>query len=191
MWRTNGMREADYTDVLELTWRRSSRASRTKRPQDRVRSGARRNLPQALAKMADDASRRTGCDGKGSATTAGKSYDVKDGTCWSGDHELHHTSNPRYSSRPASSPAMRTSAAQVEAVGEDQPCARFARRHGYLQAAGLLANWSPSLLSRSATAVRLIAIPPRAPEISEAVKARRDGRRAVGQPQLRGRVHRR
>jgi aconitate hydratase len=82
MWRTNGMREADYTDVLELDLATVEPSlAGPKRPQDRVPlRTSKETYRRHLAKMVEERKQKNPtATGKASATTAGKSYDVKDG----------------------------------------------------------------------------------------------------------------
>jgi len=82
LWRTNGMREADYTDVLELDLASVEPSlAGPKRPQDRVPlRTARDTYRKTHAKMAEErAQKNPGATGKGTATSAGKSFEVTDG----------------------------------------------------------------------------------------------------------------
>ncbi len=82
MWRTNGMREADYTDVLELDLATVEPSlAGPKRPQDRVPLKSSKDIYRKhLAKMSEErAQKNPGATGNASATTGGKSYEVKDG----------------------------------------------------------------------------------------------------------------
>jgi len=82
MWRTNGMREADYTDVLELDLATVEPSlAGPKRPQDRVPLKSSKDIYRKhLAKMSDErAQKNPGATGKASAATDDKSYEVKDG----------------------------------------------------------------------------------------------------------------
>jgi aconitate hydratase len=82
MWRTNGMREADYTDVLELDLGcvEPSLAG-PKRPQDRVplrqaKEIYRKHLAVAVAERA---TRMPGATGAVTVTSNNQAYDLKDG----------------------------------------------------------------------------------------------------------------
>ncbi len=82
MWRTNGMREADYTDVLELDLATVEPSlAGPKRPQDRVPLKSSKDVYRKhLAKMSEERSQKNpGATGQAAATTGGKSYTVKDG----------------------------------------------------------------------------------------------------------------
>jgi aconitate hydratase len=82
LWRTNGMREADYTDVLELALATVEPSlAGPKRPQDRVPlRTAKDTYRKAHGKMAEErAQKNKGATGKATATTAGKSFEVADG----------------------------------------------------------------------------------------------------------------
>jgi aconitate hydratase len=82
LWRTNGMREADYTDVLELDLATVEPSlAGPKRPQDRVPlKTSKETYRKHHAKMAEERKQKNpAATGKGSATTAGKAYEVKDG----------------------------------------------------------------------------------------------------------------
>ncbi len=82
MWRTNGMREADYTDVLELDLATVEPSlAGPKRPQDRVPLRvAKETYRKHLVPMAAErAARNAAATGKASVTSNGKSFDVVDG----------------------------------------------------------------------------------------------------------------
>jgi aconitate hydratase len=82
LWRTNGMREADYTDVLELDLATVEPSlAGPKRPQDRVPlRTAKDTYRKTHAKMAEErAQKNPGATGKGTATAGGKSFEVADG----------------------------------------------------------------------------------------------------------------
>src|SRR5512139_2747124 len=82
LWRTNGMREADYTDVLELDLATVEPSlAGPKRPQDRVPlKTSKDTYRKHHAKMAEERKQKNpAATGKASATTAGKSYEVVDG----------------------------------------------------------------------------------------------------------------
>jgi len=82
MWRENGQPQADYTDVLELdlgTVEPSLAA--ILRPQDRVPlRTAKQTYRSAVIKMAEERTlKHPSATGVGTATVAGKSFEVKDG----------------------------------------------------------------------------------------------------------------
>ncbi len=82
LWRTNGMREADYTDVLELDLASVEPSlAGPKRPQDRVPLRSSKEIYRRhLAKMVDErAQKNPSATGKGAATSGGKSFEVADG----------------------------------------------------------------------------------------------------------------
>jgi aconitate hydratase len=82
MWRTNGMREADYTDVLELDLATVEPSlAGPKRPQDRVPlKASKETYRRHLARMAEErAQKNPGATGKATATSDGRSYEVADG----------------------------------------------------------------------------------------------------------------
>ena len=144
LWRTNGMREADYTDVLELDLATVEPSlAGPKRPQDRVPlKASKETYRKHLAKMADERKQKNpAATGKASATTAGKTYDVKDGDVLvAAITSCTNTSNPAvlvaaglvarnaHKRGLTSKPWVKTSLAPGSRVVTD-----------YLQAAGLLA----------------------------------------------------
>jgi aconitate hydratase len=82
LWRTNGMREADYTDVLELDLATVEPSlAGPKRPQDRVPLRiSKETYRRHHAKMAEErAQKNPGAIGKAVATAGGKSFEVADG----------------------------------------------------------------------------------------------------------------
>jgi len=82
LWRTNGMREPDYTDVLELDLASVEPSlAGPKRPQDRVPLRSSKVIfRKHLATMAEERSRKNpGATGKGAATSDGRTYEVADG----------------------------------------------------------------------------------------------------------------
>jgi aconitate hydratase len=82
MWRTNGMREADYTDVLELDLATVEPSlAGPKRPQDRVPLRvAKETYRKHLVPMkAERASKNPDATGQASVTSNGKTFDVVDG----------------------------------------------------------------------------------------------------------------
>ena len=82
LWRTNGMHEADYTDVLELDLATIEPSlAGPKRPQDRVPLRSSKEIYRKhLAKMAEErAQKNAGATGKAPAVSGGKSFEVADG----------------------------------------------------------------------------------------------------------------
>ncbi len=143
MWRTNGMREADYTDVLELDLATVEPSlAGPKRPQDRVPlKTSKETYRKHLAKMAEERKQKNpAATGKASATTAGKTFEVKDGDVLvAAITSCTNTSNPAvlvaagllarnaHKRGLTSKPWVKTSLAPGSRVVTD-----------YLQAAGLL-----------------------------------------------------
>jgi aconitase A len=82
MWRIDGAKAADYTDVVELDLARVEPAlAGPKRPQDRVPlRSAQSVFRSSLKKMADERTQKNPkATGKAAATLAGKSTEIKDG----------------------------------------------------------------------------------------------------------------
>ncbi|MGB5101758.1 MAG: aconitate hydratase AcnA [Steroidobacteraceae bacterium] len=82
MWRTNGMREADYTDVLELDLATIEPSlAGPKRPQDRVPLRTSKDTYRKhLAKMAEErALKNPAATGKATVVSDGRSFEVADG----------------------------------------------------------------------------------------------------------------
>jgi aconitate hydratase len=82
MWRTNGQRQADYTDVLELDLSKVEPSlAGPKRPQDRVPLTKTKQVYQATAKTmaAERTQKNPTATGVGKATVGGESFEVKDG----------------------------------------------------------------------------------------------------------------
>ena len=82
LWRTNGMREADYTDVLELDLGTVVPSlAGPKRPQDRVPlSVSKETYRKHLATMAAERSaKNAAATGKAPVTSGGKSFELVDG----------------------------------------------------------------------------------------------------------------
>jgi aconitate hydratase len=82
MWRIDGAKAADYTDVVELDLARVEPAlAGPKRPQDRVPlRSAQSVFRSSLKKMADERSQKNPeATGKAIATLSGKSAEIKDG----------------------------------------------------------------------------------------------------------------
>jgi aconitate hydratase len=82
MWRENGQKPADYTDVLELDLASVEPSlAGPKRPQDRVPLANARNVYRsAVKKMAEErAQKNPGAKGKATVNAGGKTFDVKDG----------------------------------------------------------------------------------------------------------------
>jgi aconitate hydratase len=82
MWRVNGAKAADYTDVIELDLGTVEPSiAGPSRPQDRIPLRVAKTTYQVHhKKMADERSKKNpSATGKALATVAGKSFDVKDG----------------------------------------------------------------------------------------------------------------
>ncbi len=82
LWRTNGMREADYTDVLELDLATVEPSlAGPKRPQDRVPLRSSKDTYRKVhAKMAEErAQKNPTATGKAKVAAGGQSYEVADG----------------------------------------------------------------------------------------------------------------
>jgi aconitate hydratase len=82
MWRVNGQKPADYTDVLELDMATVEPSlAGPSRPQDRVPLRTAKSAFQtAYMKQAEErAKKNPGASGAGNATVAGRSFEVKDG----------------------------------------------------------------------------------------------------------------
>ena len=82
MWRTNGMREADYTDVLELDLATVEPSlAGPKRPQDRVPLRVAKDVYRKnLATMAAErTAKNPSATGSAKVTSGGKSFDLVDG----------------------------------------------------------------------------------------------------------------
>ena len=98
MWRKNGAKAADYTDVLELDLATVEPSiAGPSRPQDRIPL---RNAKSAHAashkKMADERSKKNAAaKGHASATVAGNKFEVKDGRrTHCRHHQLHQHFQP-------------------------------------------------------------------------------------------------
>ncbi len=82
MWRTNGMREADYTDVIELDLATIEPSlAGPKRPQDRVPLRTSKAIYRgALAKMVEERKQKNpAATGKAPVTSGGKTFELVDG----------------------------------------------------------------------------------------------------------------
>src|SRR5512137_2371499 len=178
MWRTNGMREADYTDVLELDLATVEPSlAGPKRPQDRVPLRSSKEIYRKhLAKMSDERKQKNpAATGRGSATTAGKSYDVKDG-----DVLVAAITSCTNTSNPAVLVAAGLLARNAHKLGlNSKPWVKTSLAPGsrvvtdYLQAAGLLSELESVgfyLVGYGCTTCIGNSGPLR-PEISDAVKA--------------------
>ena len=129
MWRINGAKPADYTDVLELDLATVEPSlAGPKRPQDRVPLSKAKSVYQAALKvMADERKKKlpdaTGCaeillDGKTGGNPRRRGDHRR-------DHELHqHLESLRAHGRRPARAQCREARPQVQAVGEDQPRAR-------------------------------------------------------------------
>ncbi len=82
LWRANGQRQADYTDVLELDMGTvESSLAGPKRPQDRVPLRvAKQTYRDSVKKMAEERTKKDpSATGAGTAIVDGKRFEVKDG----------------------------------------------------------------------------------------------------------------
>jgi aconitate hydratase len=82
LWRVNGAKAADYTDVIELDLSTVEPSlAGPSRPQDRVPLRvAKQAFQKAFARQAEERSKKNpGATGKASVTMEGKTFDVKDG----------------------------------------------------------------------------------------------------------------
>src|SRR6202451_767995 len=82
MWRVDGAKAADYTDVIELDLARVEPAlAGPKRPQDRVPlRSAKSVFSSRLKRMVEERTQKNPqATGKAAATLAGKSVEIKDG----------------------------------------------------------------------------------------------------------------
>ena len=134
MWRINGAKPADYTDVLELDLATVEPSlAGPKRPQDRVPLSKAKTVYQASLKvMADERKKKlpdaTGCaeillDGKKEEYPRWRGHHRR-------DHELHqHLESLRAHGRRPAGAQRRQARAQVQALGQDQPRSRLARGH--------------------------------------------------------------
>jgi len=82
LWRTNGMREADYTDVLELDLSTVEPSlAGPKRPQDRVPLKSSKEIyrKHLIAMATERAAKNPGATGKATVTSGGQTFDLVDG----------------------------------------------------------------------------------------------------------------
>jgi aconitate hydratase len=178
LWRTNGMRESDYTDVLELDLATVEPSlAGPKRPQDRVPlRSAKEIFGRNLTRMAEErAQKNPGANGRAAATSGGKSFEVADGAVLiAAITSCTNTSNPAvlvaagllarnaHKRGLTAKPWVKTSLAPGSRVVTD-----------YLKAAGLLGELESVgfyLVGYGCTTCIGNSGPLR-PEISEAVKA--------------------
>ena len=180
MWRTNGMREADYTDVLELDLATVEPSlAGPKRPQDRVplrtSKEAYRRAPREDGRGAH--AEEPGGDGQRVGRHGGRRVLRRQGRRGAdrGHHQLHQHLQPRGADRrPASSRATRTARPHRRSPGS-RPASRRARGSSPItsNAAGLLTELEAVgfyLVGYGCTTCIGNSGPLR-PEISEAVKA--------------------
>ena len=131
MWRTNGMREAEYTDVLELDLASVEPSlAGPKRPQDRVPLRTSKPAYRAsLAKMVEErTARNPQASGRATVTSGATRFELGDGAVL-----IAAITSCTNTSNPAVLVARGTACAQgararphVPPVGKDQPCARLA-----------------------------------------------------------------
>ena len=145
LWRTNGMREADYTDVLELDLATVVPSlAGPKRPQDRVPlSVSKATYQKHLAPMvAERTAKNPSATGKATVTSGGKTFELADGAVMiAAITSCTNTSNPNvliaagllarkaHQRGLVAQPWVKTSLAPGSRVVTD-----------YLQKAGLLAD---------------------------------------------------
>ena len=145
LWRTNGMREADYTDVLELDLATVVPSlAGPKRPQDRVPlSVSKATYQKHLAPMvAERTAKNPAATGKAAVTSGGKTFELADGAVMiAAITSCTNTSNPNvliaaglvarkaHERGLTAKPWVKTSLAPGSRVVTD-----------YLQKAGLLAD---------------------------------------------------
>ena len=135
MWRVNGAKPADYTDVLELDLATVEPSlAGPKRPQDRVPlsqgqerlpGGARRSWPKsAPGRIPPPPVMRK-------SSSMASSVEIRDGAVTiAAITSCTNTSNPYvlHGRRPAGA-QRRKARPEIQALGEDQPCPGFARGH--------------------------------------------------------------
>ncbi len=134
MWRINGAKPADYTDVLELDLATVEPSlAGPKRPQDRVPLSKAKTVYQAALKaMADERKKKlpdaTGC---AEIQLDGQQVEIRDGAVTiAAITSCTNTSNPYVLMAAGPAGAQRRAArAQGQALGQDQPRAGFARGH--------------------------------------------------------------
>ena len=198
LWRTNGMREAEYSDVLELDLASIEPSlAGPKRPQDRVPLRTAKEIYRRhAAKMAEErAQKNPGATGRGTVAAGGKSFDVVDGAVLiAAITSCTNTSNPAVlvgagllarNARKrglASKPWVKTSLAPGSRVVSD-----------YLQQAGLMSDLEAVgfyVVGYGCTTCIGNSGPLR-PEISDAVKAGDVVAASVlsGNRNFEGRVH--
>jgi aconitate hydratase len=82
LWRCNGMREADYTDVLELDLATVEPSlAGPKRPQDRVPLKSSKEIyrKHLIAMATERTAKNPGATGRATVTSGGKTFDLVDG----------------------------------------------------------------------------------------------------------------
>ena len=178
MWRVDGAKAADYTDVVELDLARVEPAlAGPKRPQDRVPLRSAQSVYRSsMKKMAEErAQKNPDANGTATATVAGKSAEIKDGAVL-----IAAITSCTNTSNPAVLVAAGLLARKARARGlESKPWVKTSLAPGsrvvtdYLKKAGLLADLEAlgfytvgygctSCIGNSG---------PLKPEISDAVKA--------------------
>ena len=180
MWRTNGMREADYTDVLELDLATVEPSlAGPKRPQDRVPlQDAKDGLPQGARQDGRGArAEEPGRHGHGRRSRpAARASRLRDGAVLiAAITSCTNTSNPDVlMAAGLLARNARRRGLTVEALGEDQPGAGLARRHRLpRRPQACSTSWRPSASTWSATAARPASATPArcSPRSPQAVKA--------------------
>ena len=178
MWRVDGAKSADYTDVVELDLARVEPSlAGPKRPQDRVPLRSAQSVYSAsLKKMAEErAQKNPGASGKSNAVIAGKSAEIKDGAVL-----IAAITSCTNTSNPAVLVAAGLLARKARALGlESKPWVKTSLAPGsrvvtdYLKKAGLLADLEAlgfyTVGYGCTTCIGNSG--PLKPEISEAVKA--------------------
>ena len=178
MWRVDGAKSADYTDVVELDLARVEPSlAGPKRPQDRVPLRSAQSVySSSLKKMAEErAQKNPGASGKSNAVIAGKSAEIKDGAVL-----IAAITSCTNTSNPAVLVAAGLLARKARALGlESKPWVKTSLAPGsrvvtdYLKKAGLLADLEAlgfyTVGYGCTTCIGNSG--PLKPEISEAVKA--------------------
>ncbi len=134
MWRVNGQKDADYTDVLELDLATVEPSlAGPSRPQDRVPlKTAKAAFQKAYAKQSEErAKKNPAATGLGTATVGGSSFEVKDGAVLiAAITSCTNTSNPYVLiAAGLGGPQCAQGRADFQALGEDLAGARLARGH--------------------------------------------------------------
>ena len=134
LWRTNGMRAADYTDVLTLDLGTVEPSlAGPKRPQDRVPLTRAKSVSQAAVKKAAEerAAKNPAATGTAAVAGAGAGYVLKDNAVViAAITSCTNTSNPAVLiAAGLLARAARAARPDRQAVGQDLARARLAGRH--------------------------------------------------------------